>query len=130
MKKDSALAHHCHLLDIIGVQGMSSDESDYGGSQVVYNRILPGWRSQELQDFLWRLDDIRDEVAKRPVGKRRHGLQRGRQRLRTNLKINEESVAPPNLPCNCYRPRWLKGLRPYQLKQLEIVKDNYDFSVA
>lgn len=130
MKKDPALTHHSHLLDAIGVQGMSSDESDYKSGQVAFNRILPGWRSQELQDFLWHLDDIRDEVAKRPVGNRRHGLQRGRQRLRTHLKINEESIAPPNLPRNCYRPKWLKGLRQYHLKKLEIVGDNYDFSVA
>ena len=124
------LAHHANLLEAIGVQGMSSDESDYGGREVVYGRILPEWRSQELQDFLWRLDDVQDEVSKRPVGNRRHGPQRGRRRLRTNLKINKASTAPPNLPRNCYRPSWLKVLRTYQLRQLNIVDDNYDFSIA
>jgi hypothetical protein len=109
---------------------MSSDESDYGGREVIYNRIHPAWRSQELQDFLWQLDDVQDKVTKRPVGNRRHGPQRGQRRPRTNLKINNMSIAPPNLPRNCYRPSWLKGLRTHQLKQLNIVNDNYDFSIA
>ncbi len=32
------------------------DESGYEEGRVVYRRVAPAWRTQELQDFLWRLD--------------------------------------------------------------------------
>ena len=129
VQKDPALAHHVNLLETMGVQGMSSDESCYEDTHVVYNRVTPAWRSQELQNFLWHLDDILVEVAKRPLGNRCHATQKNRRRPRTNLKLNEASIAPTNLPQNCYRPGWLKSLRQFQLKQLNMDNDNYDFSI-
>ena len=112
----------------LGRQGVSSDESDYSQRPPIFKRISPVWRSAELRNFLWRLDEIAAEDGTRPIGRRRRGPnQQTRQRTRTN-QINTESVAPIGLPRNCYDEVWLKGLTRRQRNELEMVSD-HDFTV-
>lgn len=112
----------------LGRQSISSDESDYNQRPPIFNRISPVWRSTELRDFLWRLDEIAAEDGTRPIGRRRRGPnQRMRQRPRTD-HINKESVAPIGLPRNCYDEAWLKGLPRRHKNELEMTSD-HDFTV-
>ncbi len=115
-------------MERLGRQGVSSDESDYSRQPPIFHRISPTWRSDELRDFLWRLDELAVEDGKCPIGKRRRGQnQWTRQRLRTTRR-NDESVAPPGLPINCYDEAWLNDLPPRQRQALD-VQPEYDFTL-
>ena len=61
------LKKHQHLIQGLGVDGMSSDEEDYveGNSRTHrhpsnpnYHVLTPRWRSQELTDFLHVIDSL------------------------------------------------------------------------
>jgi hypothetical protein len=129
VSKDYQLADHRDLMETLGRQGISSDESDYSRQPPIFHRISPIWRSRELRDFLWRLDELAIEDGKNPIGRRRRGHnQWTRQRLRTTRR-NEESIAPPGLPINCYDETWFNGLLPRQCQGLDI-QPEYDFTAG
>ncbi|KAF8347509.1 hypothetical protein F5887DRAFT_881624 [Amanita rubescens] len=126
--KDYCLSAHRDLMEKLGRQGISSDESDYNQKPPVFYRISPVWRSMELRDFMWQLDGMAAQDNAQSIGRRRRGRnQRTRQRLRTD-RINGESSAPIGLPRNCYDGAWLNTLSRRQLAELEMTP-NHDFSI-
>ncbi|KAM6491156.1 hypothetical protein JOM56_013395, partial [Amanita muscaria] len=117
--RNRTLARHGDLLCRIGTEGISSDESDNEHHPVVYRRVSPAWRSFELQNFLWRLDELIFEASKNPINTN-HRIgpgQRNRHRA-FGIKVNRNSIAPTNLPINCYNSDWLQGLRGWQKQKL------------
>ncbi|KAI6040011.1 hypothetical protein EDC04DRAFT_2894716 [Pisolithus marmoratus] len=93
---DPQLSKHQRLLEALGTQGMSSDESDTEtpGRSTTYPRIYPKWRSQQLSTFLWQLDAIVEKIHASPVGRRKRGGNPLRIRPHTS-KYNTAAAAPP-----------------------------------
>jgi hypothetical protein len=128
LSEDKQLERHQKLLYTLGPQGMSSDESNHDIQPPIYCRRKPAWRSHELQAFLWHLDDLVDDITRKPIGNRRLGPnQRIRQRIVTD-DVSDNSVAPPGLPENCYDPIWLKSLSHSQHRKLKI-KPNHKLTL-
>ncbi|KAM6491034.1 hypothetical protein JOM56_013273 [Amanita muscaria] len=129
IKQDPGFARHRNLMCRIGTEGISSDETDREHQPIVYRRVSPSWRGFELQNFLWRLDELIFEASKNPINSnRRFGPgQRNRHRV-FGIKVNTNSIAPANLPKNCYNNVWLQGLREWQRKKLNM-QPEYDFSL-
>ncbi|KAI6125169.1 hypothetical protein EV401DRAFT_2207616 [Pisolithus croceorrhizus] len=75
--EDPHLSRHKCLLEALGTQGMSSDESDTevpGSSRpTTYPRIYPKWCSQQLSAFLWKIDVIVEKIHASPVGRCKRG---------------------------------------------------------
>lgn len=120
------LKHHKALFRNLKAIHVSSDESDYGNpEQPAFRRVRPAWRSSAFEAFLWRLDSIA-LARKMEPSKWKQG--RGpRYRPRTN-KVNKDAKPPSGLPRNCYDPKWLKSMRPFQQKLLDI-RENHDFTL-
>ncbi|KAI6010624.1 hypothetical protein BKA83DRAFT_4132466 [Pisolithus microcarpus] len=103
---------------LVGSQGVSSDESDTGlEGHKVYRKISPAWRSPELADFMHSIDSLIISNRHPRVGHRSIRGQEPRWRIPSNL-VNEDAVAPPKLPLNCYKDSWLACLWPSERKKL------------
>jgi hypothetical protein len=111
-----SLANHSKLMRTMGVNGVSSDESD---NEDDYIRVSPGWRSEQLAQFLWSLDEeiARHRTAK--VGQRRRRGNKARRRVFSAL-VNNDTLGPPGLPRNCYDEDWLNNLRPHERRLIRL----------
>jgi len=127
---DPDFSRHVQLMQSLTSQGVSSDESDSGDdtSHKAFRRISPAWRSEDLQGFMWALDCV-IQANRRP--KVSHCSIRGaepRRRLLGSTK-NDNAIAPPGLPRNCYDEAWLSTLTAKELRMLN-VRDAYDFTIG
>ncbi|KAI6165339.1 hypothetical protein EDD17DRAFT_1472674, partial [Pisolithus thermaeus] len=116
------------LMQLVGSQGVSSDESDTGlEGHKVYWKISPAWRSEELANFMHSIDSLIISNRRPRVGHRSIRGQEPRWCIPSNL-INEDAVAPPRLPLNCYKDSWLACLLPSERKKLNAWADKrYNF---
>ncbi|KAI6135268.1 hypothetical protein EDD17DRAFT_1502129, partial [Pisolithus thermaeus] len=131
--EDPHLSRHKCLLEALGTQGMSSDESDTevpGSSRpTTYPRIYPKWCSQQLSAFLWKIDVIVEKIHASPVGRCKRGGNPLRIRPHSS-KYNHAAAAPIGFPRNCYDKEWLDSL-PVRSKAALKAKDvDYKFSDA
>ncbi|KAI6017915.1 hypothetical protein EDC04DRAFT_2546570, partial [Pisolithus marmoratus] len=106
------------LMQLIGSQGVSSDESDMGlEGQTVYQMISPAWHSEELANLMCSIDSmIISNHCPRVRHRSIHG-QEPRQHIPSDF-VNEDVVAPPGLPLNCYKECWLMSLLPSERRKL------------
>lgn len=120
----------------IGKHGISDDESGeetvHGVQRKVYREIHPGWRSDELRELYYSLDDAGELMrASRVVASRRPAGSEPRIRIRTDPKVarycNNDRPAPPGLARNCYNTQWLAGRRDWEIEALKIQEGNYIF---
>jgi hypothetical protein len=118
----------CHqlLVSCMGQVGVSSDESDEDGPVRRYVRITPAWRSEQLSQLQDCIDSAKSASQKPRPGHRRTLGNRPRSRINANRR-NNDAIAPPGLPRNCYDPTWVQSLRPVDLAELDIVDCDYDF---
>ncbi|KAI6131848.1 hypothetical protein EV401DRAFT_1883845 [Pisolithus croceorrhizus] len=125
---DDELVIHNGLMQLVGSQGVSSDESDTGlEGHKVYRKISPAWCSEELANFMHSIDSLIISNRHPRVGHRSIRGQEPRRRIPSNL-INEDAVAPPRLPLNCYKDSWLACLLPSERKKLNAQADKrYNF---
>ena len=105
----SPLTKHIEVLDALGVDGMSSDESSFDPHtrQPTYTIVKPSWRHPDLHHWLKVFDQLhhRNHVNGWALDKRgafTH-IPTGSQ------KIRQTRHAPPNLPVNAYDPQWLES---------------------
>ncbi|KAI5987372.1 hypothetical protein EDD15DRAFT_2173637, partial [Pisolithus albus] len=119
---------HNDLMQLIGSQGVSSDESDTGlEGQKVYRMISPAWRSEELADLMRSIDSTIISNRRPRVGHRAIRGQEPRRRIPSDL-VNEDAVAPLGLPLNCYKEGWLMSLLPSKRKKLKaLTNKSYNF---
>lgn len=107
---------------------MSGDETDaeprYDGPKK-WRIIAAEWQSEAVITFFAGLDDLY----------RAHSLIRGgggskpRYRVRRPDGNSEATNAPKGLWRNCYNPKWLAKLRPTQVRALNVIDRDYDFSL-
>ncbi|KAI6146391.1 hypothetical protein BKA82DRAFT_4393517 [Pisolithus tinctorius] len=127
MADHPTLRQHLPLINGLGTQAMSSDESeDEVRRTISYPRVYPAWRSNEFASLLWQADDVAAANATVTIGKRK----RAGTQLRLcphSGKVNTKAAAPPGLPRNCYNASWLASLLPRQVKALRVQEKDYDF---
>ena len=108
------------MVESLGSQGMSSDESDpedrrvgRRGPKTVRQRE---WRSDEVMELLIFIDEHKKQVG--PSGGALPGTEpRKRRRLLTAPVSDWRAIA--QLPINFYRADWLNGLSEEDIKALE-----------
>ncbi|KAI6154199.1 hypothetical protein BKA82DRAFT_93286, partial [Pisolithus tinctorius] len=127
MADHPTLRQHLPLINGLGTQAMSSDESeDEVRRTISYPRVYPAWRSNEFASLLWQADDVVAANAMVTIGKRKRAGTQLRLRPHSG-KVNTKAAAPPGLPRNCYNASWLASLLPRQVKALRVQEKDYDF---
>ncbi|KAI6110797.1 hypothetical protein EDD16DRAFT_1486061 [Pisolithus croceorrhizus] len=112
MADHPTLQRHLPLINDLGTQAMSSDESeDEVRRTISYPRVYPAWRSEQLAAILWQADDVAAANATVSIGKRKKAGTQLRLRPHSG-KVNTAAAAPPGLPRNCYNASWLANLLP------------------
>ncbi|KAJ8689374.1 hypothetical protein PTI98_013399 [Pleurotus ostreatus] len=125
------LRQHVPLLERLGVDGMSSDESDVdepgdGGSRAkrpIYQVITPAWRATEVGDWLEGFDSVYSLL--------RHSKQdlRGqypRLQGRIPVVVDDKAKPVPSLPRNAYHSSWISLQRQPEFC-LKPVDQDYPF---
>ncbi|KAI6145145.1 hypothetical protein BKA82DRAFT_20809 [Pisolithus tinctorius] len=122
---DDELIVHNDLIQLIGSQGVSSDELDTDSNgHKVYLIIPPAWRSEELANLMCTIDSMIISNHWPRVGHRSVRGQEPRHQVPSNL-INEDAVAPLGLPLNCYKGSWLTSLLPNKRQKLNAWADKW-----
>ncbi|KAF8208472.1 hypothetical protein K438DRAFT_1961078 [Mycena galopus ATCC 62051] len=117
------LHKHITMLEELGIEGMSSDDSDRGDGDLVRYRIRsPAWRADAVTPWLRMFDTI-SRIFRREPGPGANP----RIRNSTNDKSDGKGFVP-GLPINAYDPSWLKrdARRKYDLCPTQ---ETYDFTL-
>jgi hypothetical protein len=113
----------------LGVDGMSSDESDHENMSGMpqFRIVKKPWRNPTLSPWLRVFDSIHRYSRFRPVRRTTRGAQ-PHIRLLGN-KVDDSCPAVIRLPGNAYNSAWLEMLDTYDREILEADEDEiYDFS--
>ena len=100
---------------------LSDDKSDHeSGTNLgmgCYAIVREAWRSNEFIVWLRLIDLLAcgEKWAGRNVAR-----QGNSRRLRVHSSRLKDGVAVAGLPENCYEPRWLNTLKPYEREQLDV----------
>ncbi|KAG6849349.1 hypothetical protein H0H93_009215 [Arthromyces matolae] len=114
------LQRHVRLIQQLGVDGMSSDESDHeeaihnntvGSRRPRYEVILPPWRAVELSRWLHVFDSLYS-VARRSLGPSRGDHPRIRHYNPANIRFSVTNSFVTHLPGCLYRAEWLTERSP------------------
>ena len=104
------------LLDTLGPEGMSSDDSNVNdaGNRTFHVKIME-WQNL---DMVWKMVEIdKDWNTTNAYGNTRAGnAPRLRKRWEDGRKTSRK--APPHLPINFYNAQWYASLKPGQKKEL------------
>ncbi|KIN95632.1 hypothetical protein M404DRAFT_165400 [Pisolithus tinctorius Marx 270] len=121
------LQKHVHLVEYLGMQGVSSDESeDEHTRSINHPCVYPQWRSLSLAMIMWQADEVIEENAKIPIDKWKKSGNQLCNCPHSN-KFNNNATAPPGLPHNYYDVKWLASLPSLTLKCLRIQESTYAF---
>ncbi|KAI0366437.1 hypothetical protein BV20DRAFT_952153, partial [Pilatotrama ljubarskyi] len=125
------LKEHKRLFSLLRPIHMSGDETD--GAEKTHPpkfRIVEArWQSLALKLFLRTLDALYRECWAKPVGERATSGNPPRIRLEHKDARVEDSLAPVGLWRNCYDEEWLKSLRPHVRASLNIIQEDYKFTL-
>ena len=89
------------------------------------------WQSDQLVTFFCHIDLVYERDYYRPVGHRRPCGHGPRRRIRHERGLGKvgNSVAPVGLWRNCYNPEWLSRQDIWTIRALEIIDEDYDFTL-
>ncbi|KIJ59344.1 hypothetical protein HYDPIDRAFT_170843 [Hydnomerulius pinastri MD-312] len=125
--EDSRFTKHRRLLEALGTQGMSSDESeDESRRSSQYPHMYPSWRSRRLSSLLWQLNPVVDKMHSTPIGTHKRPGSQMQVRPHTQ-NCNIKAAAPVGLPRNCYDAQWLSGLSTKRIVSLKMKDYDYPF---
>lgn len=125
------LRQHVPLLERLGVDGMSSDESDVddaddGGSRTrrpIYQVVTPAWRATEVGDWLEAFDSVYF-LSRRSKQDLRGQYPRLRGRI--PVKVDDKAKPVPSLPRNAYHASWITLQRQVEFR-LKPLNQDYPF---
>ncbi|KAH9910909.1 uncharacterized protein BXZ73DRAFT_57462, partial [Epithele typhae] len=123
------LERHYVLIDKLEPRHMSGDEMDpttLPGQARIFYIIDCRWQSQALKLFLRGLDEIYHAHVMAHGG----GGNTFRQRKEPEKPKVVDGCAPEGLWRNCYDSEWLASLKPYKLRELNIINSHYDFDLT
>ena len=115
-KRYGPLQQHLGVLDALGVDGMSSDESDMDPTtnQRRYTVVKPDWRHPDLHSWLGIFDQFHHYSHLNRWSNDRRGafahIRAGSQ------KVHKEAHPPSHLPVNAYDQQWLDGREAMYVK--------------
>ncbi|KAK7682692.1 hypothetical protein QCA50_014075 [Cerrena zonata] len=108
------------MLDRLGRDSMSSDESDVDENGIKFNRtLLKPWRSTAVSTWLRKFDP--------PVEDKGHSRGRPPRRRCRSTKVGCLSAPVKKLPRNAYDPTWLMELGNHERLRLSIEDKDYEF---
>ncbi|CAA7270752.1 unnamed protein product [Cyclocybe aegerita] len=121
------LKHHVRIIKALGVNGMSSDESDtdVDGDMVGYRVRMPEWRSPSLTSWLHAIDSV--YMMERRKTRIRGALPHLRIYALGPFSTSERFVA--GLPINAYSQPWL-AKTPNVSTTVSPLAWPYDFTLA
>lgn len=113
------------LVDILGRDGMSSDESEpdeEGEAQEakVCRVKIRAWRAKWVDHYLTLIDqdrNVTNQYGNHQAGNRPH------VRKRPGTKMSVNRFVPPGLPINLYDGNWYNSLSKYQKSDLGPVEE-------
>jgi hypothetical protein len=120
---------HLGILDALGIDGMSSDESfvDPDTHQTTYTVTKPEWRHPDLHNWLGVFDQLhrRNHIESWSIDKRG-----AFPHIRSwSQKVHSKSHAPSSLPINAYDPQWIEGRERFYLDHVLYPQmEEYDFT--
>lgn len=120
------------MLERLGVDGMSSDESDSDDlprtrrERVKFKVLTPRWRNPELSDWLHTFDTVY-WVYRRDKGPSRGEHPRHRLHNVRSPRFSAGKKYVPGLPINAYSETWLENRRDVDFAVCP-ENDLYDFS--
>ncbi|KAI0712000.1 hypothetical protein C8Q76DRAFT_602860, partial [Earliella scabrosa] len=123
---EPGLQRHVHILQRLGPEGMSSDESAMENGVKQFRILRKEWRSEQLTGWLRIFDAISRERRANPITEATRGAE-PRQRFQSG-KIDNTSPPVGSLPINAYNPKWYAQLPPYRRQRLQARKKAYDFT--
>lgn len=125
------MREHAVLFSKLQPVHMSGDEapSTEAERSNLYFIIEAEWQSEELKNFFRQLDEIYIQDWKNQTGNRKRGGRGPRRRIAKVTSKVVDSVAPIGLWQNCYHPAWLKKQSFLVRASLEIVPQDYKFTI-
>lgn len=120
------MQRHVYILQRLGREGMSSDESDFSNGVKQFRILKKLWREPKLTAWLRVFDSIAREKRINPVTETTRGAE-PRQRFESG-KYDNSSPPVGQLPWNAYSQTWYQNLTAYAQKRLQARKKTYDFS--
>jgi hypothetical protein len=108
-----SLARHVDILERLGVDGMSDDESETNDiprtrrQRVKFKVLTPKWRNPSLTDWLHVLDTVY-WVRRRDKGSSRGDYPRNRLYNARTPRFSTRKSYVPGLPINAYSAEWLE----------------------
>ncbi|KAH9885103.1 hypothetical protein C8Q73DRAFT_660346 [Cubamyces lactineus] len=121
-----ALKPHVEMLQCLGVDGMSSDESSVENDIVHYRILKKSWRHPNLTIWLRVFDAAYRKTRVSETNRATRGAP-VHWRLVTNQYDNRRA-AVPCLPKNAYNPEWLNSLNGMDVEDLAARDEFYDFT--
>ena len=116
-----------YILQRLGPDGMSSDESELEQGVKVYKVLIKKWRNPDLVEWF----KVFDSIARMERTNVINGVDgRGapyRERIRSQ-KVDEFCETVGALPINAYDKTWFGTLSKFTQARMNVVQKSYDFT--
>ncbi len=116
----------CHMS---GDEAVVAEEDDRQLLPHVFHIVEAAWQSKEFKVFVRTLDDWNIEDQRQKTGESQSGGNCPRRRIEKADPSVVNSRAPIGLWRNCYDEEWLRSLKPHVRERLNIIPDDYNFSL-
>lgn len=123
------LKKHLEVLDALGLEGMSSDESDVDPTteQPTYTVVKPDWRHADLHNWLKVLNQLHQRAHINSWSTDKRGsfphICIGSHRVHKKVHV------PSRLPINAYDPQWIESRENLYIKHVLCPKtEPYNFT--
>ncbi|OSC96551.1 hypothetical protein PYCCODRAFT_1378950 [Trametes coccinea BRFM310] len=122
----TALKPHVAMLERLGVNGMSSDESCVENDVVHYEILVKRWRHPALTSWLRTFDAVYRKLRFSETNRTTRGAPVHWRQVTT--RVDNSRAAVHGLPKNAYNPDWLTTLQDMDLEDLAMEEDAYPFT--
>ncbi|KAI9069158.1 hypothetical protein FKP32DRAFT_1560268 [Trametes sanguinea] len=120
------LARHLRMLQLFGIDGMSSDESDVENGRPVYLVLKKTWRNPAIDVWLRTFDVLYRRSRLLPLNRNPRGATVHIRKL--SQKVDDSRPPRACLPVNAYNEVWLHSLTAYDRARVKPNPQSYDFS--
>ncbi|KAI9062651.1 hypothetical protein FKP32DRAFT_1612425 [Trametes sanguinea] len=122
----TALKPHVRMIERLGVNGMSSDESSVENDVVHYEILVKKWRHPALTPWLRTFDAVYRRLRFSETNRTTRGAPVHWRQVTT--RVDNTRAAVHGLPKNAYNPDWLSNLQDMDKEDLAIDEDTYSFT--
>ncbi len=100
-----------------------------GKKHCIFNMIRPAWQSDLFWKFMKDLDGLKGQADEDAIGASRKPGALARDRVELVQPKVVDTAALKGLWKNCYNEVWLANLKLPCCRVLEVMEENYDFSL-